>query len=67
MNSGWSRVRQLVATLAVCGGGVYAALDGALTWPLVVVLIAGLWAYSAKSVLQEAVKVAGDHFKGKLP
>jgi len=61
-----SRIRQMIATLAVCGGGVYAAVKGALNWQLVVLLLGGLLAYTAKSVLQQIAGAVLAYFQARV-
>lgn len=58
-----SRVRQMAMTAAAIAGGVYAAVHGALSWELVVLILVALLAYTAKSVLQQAVAAARAYFE----
>jgi len=62
-----SRVRQGIATALAMAGGIYAALYGALNWELVAVILGGLWAYTSKSVLQQAVAALQAFFASRAP
>ena len=51
-----SRARQMIVTLVLCAGGVAVDIWGDLSWQLVTLLVVGVLAYTAKSVLKTAVE-----------
>jgi hypothetical protein len=63
--STWSRIRQLGATLATVAAGTYAAIYDTMSWPLVALLLGSLWAYTAKSVLQQIAAAAAAYYQGR--